>query len=64
MRYLIAALLLVGVISPVSAGTKDDAFAVIEQFKKSYDASDPPAIVKLFAPRGCFFGNDDAAANP
>ena|SRR5438067_1209603 len=56
MRYLIAVLLLACVISPVSAGTKDDAFAVIEQFKKSYDASDPPAIVKLFAPEAVFLG--------
>lgn len=63
MRYLIGALLLVAVISPVSAGTKDEPFAVIEQFKKSDDASDPPGIVKLFAPER-FFGNDDAAANP
>ncbi|MFI5014226.1 MAG: YybH family protein [Hyphomicrobiales bacterium] len=56
MRYLIAALLLVGAVSPASAGPKEDAFAVIEQFKKSFDASDPPAIVKLFAPDAVFLG--------
>lgn len=56
MRYLIATLLLVGAVSPASAGPKEDAFAVIEQFKKSYDASDPSAIVKLFAPDAVFLG--------
>jgi uncharacterized protein (TIGR02246 family) len=53
---LIAALMLLGMIAPASAGPKEDAFAVIEQFKKAYDASDPPAIVKLFAPDAIFLG--------
>jgi ketosteroid isomerase-like protein len=39
-----------------NAGPTEDAFVVIEQFKKAYDASDPPAIVKLFAPDAIFLG--------
>src|SRR5947207_256488 len=49
MIRLVAALVSLALISPASAGTKEDAFAIIEQFKKAYDASDPPSIVKLFA---------------
>jgi uncharacterized protein (TIGR02246 family) len=56
MKCLFAALILLGIIAPASAGPKEDAFAVIEQFKKAYDASDPPAIVKLFAPDAVFLG--------
>ena len=56
MKSLFAVLILLGVIAPANAGPKEDAFAVIEQFKKAYDASDPPAIVKLFAPDAVFLG--------
>jgi uncharacterized protein (TIGR02246 family) len=56
MKCLFAALIPLGLIAPASAGPKEDAFAVIEQFKKAYDASDPPAIVKLFAPDAVFLG--------
>jgi uncharacterized protein (TIGR02246 family) len=37
-------------------GPKEEAFAVIEQFKKAYDASDPPNIVNLFATEAVFLG--------
>jgi uncharacterized protein (TIGR02246 family) len=56
MRRLIAALVALSLISPVSAGTREDAFAIIEQFKKAYDASDPPGIVRLFATEAVFLG--------
>src|SRR3974377_40225 len=56
MKSLIVALMLIGTVASASAGPKEDAFAVIEQFKKEYDASDPPAIVKLFVPDAVFLG--------
>ena len=56
MIRLVAALVALALISPASAGTKEDAFAIIEQFKKAYDASDPPSIVKLFAAEAVFLG--------
>jgi len=42
--------------SSAFAGPKEDAFAVVEQFKTAYDASDPPSIVALFAPDAIFLG--------
>jgi uncharacterized protein (TIGR02246 family) len=56
MRYLIIALAILVVAAPAIAGPKEEAFAVIEQFKKAYDASDPPEIVKTFAPDAVFLG--------
>ena len=56
MKYVLGLVLLAAMIAPASAGPKEDAFAVIEQFKKAYDAADPPAIVKLFAPDSVFLG--------
>ena len=56
MKCLFAALIVLGLIAPASAGPKEDAFAVLEQFKKAYDASDPVAIVRLFAPDAVFLG--------
>ncbi len=49
-------IVLVYMLAPANAGPTEDAFVVIEQFKKAYDASDPPAIVKLFAPDALFLG--------
>ena len=40
----------------VQAGPREDAFALVESFKKSYDARDPAAIVKLFSPGAVFLG--------
>jgi uncharacterized protein (TIGR02246 family) len=56
MRYLIATLMMLALAAPADAGPKEDAFTVIEQFKKAYDAADPPGIVKLFAPDAIFLG--------
>jgi uncharacterized protein (TIGR02246 family) len=56
MRSAIAFLLLLAATLSATAGPKEEAFAVIEQFKKVYDASDPPAIVTLFAPDAVFLG--------
>src|SRR5881227_639478 len=56
MTRLIAALVALTLISPAKAGTKEDAFVIIEQFKNAYDASDPPGIVQLFAADAVFLG--------
>src|SRR5215469_9550391 len=56
MRYVVAGLMLLIATASANAGPKEEAFGVIEQFKKAYDASDPPAIVKLFAPDAVFLG--------
>jgi uncharacterized protein (TIGR02246 family) len=56
MRYAITSLMLLIAAASANAGPKEEAFSVIEQFKKAYDASDPPAIVKLFAPDSVFLG--------
>jgi uncharacterized protein (TIGR02246 family) len=56
MRYLIAALMIWVIAFPANAGPKEEAFTVIEQFKKAYDAADPPGIVKLFAADAIFLG--------
>ena len=46
------------VIIPIQAiaGPKEDAFQVVEQFKKAFDSSDVESIVKLFAPDAVFLG--------
>ena len=36
------------------AGPKEDAFQVLEQFKKAFDASDMQTVVSLFAPDALF----------
>jgi hypothetical protein len=54
MRLLLACALFL--IWPVAAfsGPKEDAFLVVEQFKKAFDASDVEGVVKLFAPEAVF----------
>jgi uncharacterized protein (TIGR02246 family) len=52
-------LLLVCVLTlplPISAvaGPKEDAFQVLEQFKKAFDAADMQTVVSLFAPDALF----------
>jgi uncharacterized protein (TIGR02246 family) len=42
--------MLVSVPIAAFAGPREDAFQVIEQFKKAFDASDVEGVVKLFAP--------------
>jgi ketosteroid isomerase-like protein len=43
-------------VSPAAAGPGEEAFSVVEQFKKAFDAADPPSVVKLFAPDAVFIG--------
>ena len=56
MRQIFATLMILCLSGPANAGPKEDALIVVEQFKKAYDASDPAAIVKLFAPDAVFLG--------
>jgi uncharacterized protein (TIGR02246 family) len=56
MRYLIALLVMLVFAAPAIAGPREEAFVVVEQFKKAYDAADPPGILKLFAPDAIFLG--------
>jgi uncharacterized protein (TIGR02246 family) len=56
MRFLIVSMVALFLAAPAIAGPKEEAFAVVEQFKTSYDAADPPGIVKLFAPDAIFLG--------
>src|SRR5262245_23974044 len=55
-HLLIAFSLLLMAPTPASAGPKEDAFQVVEQFKSAFDATDVPAIVKLFAQDTNFLG--------
>lgn len=56
MRSVLAALIVLLGAAQVCAGSKEEAFDVVLQFKKAYDASDPPAITRLFAPNAIFLG--------
>ena len=57
MRKLLLAFILVAAMPLVAvAGPKEDAFQVIEQFKKAFDNSDVEGVVKLFAPDAIFLG--------
>jgi uncharacterized protein (TIGR02246 family) len=56
MRIAIVFVLFLMTTLSATAGPKEEAFAVVEQFKKAYDAADPPAIVTLFAPDAVFLG--------
>lgn len=53
--FLAASVLGVGCASAL-AGTREDAFVVIEQFRKGYESGDPVALAKLFAPGAIFMG--------
>ena len=55
-KFLLACAMLL--IWPVTAfaGPKEEAFLVVEQFKKAYGASDQEGVVKLFAPDAVFLG--------
>jgi hypothetical protein len=55
-KLLLACALLVSVPIAAFAGPKEDAFQVIEQFKKAFDTSDVEGVVKLFAPEAIFLG--------
>ena len=55
-KFLLACAMLL--IWPVTAfaGPKEEAFLVVEQFKKAFDASDVDGVVKLFASDAVFLG--------
>jgi hypothetical protein len=57
MKKLLVILVLMA-ITPMSAiaGPKEEAFQVIEQFKKAFDSADVPGVVNLFAPDAVFLG--------
>jgi uncharacterized protein (TIGR02246 family) len=40
----------------VTAGPKEEAYQVVEKFKRAFDASDVQGIVNLFAPDAVFLG--------
>jgi uncharacterized protein (TIGR02246 family) len=56
MRYLIALMVMLVFGVPAIAGPREEAFVVVEQFKKAYDAADPPGILKPFAPDAILLG--------
>jgi uncharacterized protein (TIGR02246 family) len=53
---LFAMILMTTVPVTVIAGPKEDAYQVVEKFKRALDASDVQGIVKLFAPDAVFLG--------
>ncbi len=55
-RLLFAIALTMTVPISVMAGPKEDAFQVVEKFKRAFDASDVQGIVNLFAPDAVFLG--------
>jgi uncharacterized protein (TIGR02246 family) len=56
MRLALATFLFSASILSANAGIKEDAFVVVEQFKKGYDSADAAGIVRLFAPDAIFLG--------
>jgi uncharacterized protein (TIGR02246 family) len=56
MKFLSVSFMILLFVSPAAAGPREEAFSVIEQFEKAFDAADPPSIVKLFAPDAVFIG--------
>ena len=52
---LVCAMLLIWPVTAFS-GPKEEAFLVVEQFKKAFDASDVEGVVKLFASDAVFLG--------
>ena len=55
-KLLLASMALLAWPMAAFAGPKEDAFSVVEQFKKTFDASDVQGVVKLFAPDAVFLG--------
>jgi uncharacterized protein (TIGR02246 family) len=55
-KFLLACALLATLSISAIAGPKEDAFQVVEEFKKAFDASDVQGVVKLFAPDAVFLG--------
>src|SRR5215469_13811120 len=55
-KLLLVSIFLLAMPLSALAGPKEDAFQVIEQFKKAFDASDVQGVVKLFAHDAIFLG--------
>ena len=55
-KLLLACVMLLIWPATAFAGPKEEAFLVVEQFKKAYGASDEEGLVKLFAPDAVFLG--------
>jgi uncharacterized protein (TIGR02246 family) len=53
-KSLLACALALVLPFPAVAGPKEDAFQVLEQFKKAFDVSDMQTVVSLFAPDALF----------
>jgi uncharacterized protein (TIGR02246 family) len=53
---LLASLALVVWPTAILAGPKEEAFQVVEQFKKAFDSSDVRGVVRLFSPDAVFLG--------
>ena len=45
MTRVIAVLVAIFFVASANDGPQEDAFAVVTQFKKAYDASDPPGML-------------------
>jgi hypothetical protein len=61
MRSLLLAIMLfVTVPVTVIAGAKEDAYQIVEKFKRAFYASDAQGIVNLFAPDAVFLGTVSA----
>ena len=55
-KFLLAFALLMTLPMAATAGPKEDAFQVIERFKKAFNSADVPGVVALFAPDAVFLG--------
>src|SRR5262245_24483384 len=55
-KLLLACLMLFGWPITANADSKEEAFQVVEQFRKAFGACDEQALVRLFAPDPVFLG--------
>jgi uncharacterized protein (TIGR02246 family) len=55
-KFVVAAVMLFAWPLATMAGPREDALSVVEQFKKAFDASDVPGVVRLFASDAVFLG--------
>lgn len=55
-KQLLGITLIMAVPFSVIAGPKEEAYQVVDKFKRAFDASDVQGIVSLFAPDAVFLG--------
>ena len=55
-KFLCTLFVLLLIPAATLAGPKEDAFLIVEQFQKAFDASDVQGVVNLFAPDAVFLG--------